>query len=138
MYSTRFSLRLWSCLPIAFLCTSLSAQLPGQIYEKWLDEEVGSIITVQERATFESLGSDRQRDDFVNLFWLRRDPTPATTANEFKTEHYRRLAYANQNFAESGDPGWKSDRGQTFIVQGAPDKIDRYPAWRLESIPSGS
>jgi GWxTD domain-containing protein len=92
-------------------------------YEKWLTEDVAYIITNQERTAFKSLTTDEEREHFIEQFWQRRDPTPDTLENEFKEEHYRRIAYANQHFAERV-PGWKTDRGRIYIVYGPPDEID--------------
>src|ERR1035441_9051364 len=80
-------------------------------YTKWVSEDVAYIITDAERAAFKRLESNEERDYFIEQFWLRRDPTPDTPENEFKEEHYRRIAYANENFASSV-PGWKTDRGR--------------------------
>jgi GWxTD domain-containing protein len=92
-------------------------------YEKWLREDVVYIITEQERAAFVALTSDAERDNFIEQFWQRRDPTPGTPENEFRDEHYRRIAYVNEHFAGSV-AGWKTDRGRTYIVYGPPDEID--------------
>jgi GWxTD domain-containing protein len=92
-------------------------------YKKWLNEDVAYIITNEVRAVFKSLESDAQRDAFIEDFWLKRDPTPGTPDNEFKDEHYRRIAYANEHFA-STIPGWKTDRGRIYITFGPPDEIE--------------
>ena len=76
-------------------------------YKKWLSEDVVYIITDEEKKTFKNLSTDEEREQFIEQFWLRRDPTPDTVENEFKEEHYRRIAYANERFA-SGVPGWKN------------------------------
>ena len=52
-----------------------------------------------------------------------RDPTPGTLENEYKEEHYRRIAYANEHFTAS-IPGWKTDRGLSTSMFGPPDEID--------------
>jgi GWxTD domain-containing protein len=96
-------------------------------YKKWVDEDVVYIITKEERAAFQKLTTDQEREKFIEQFWLRRDPTPGTPENEFKEEHYRRIAYANARFAGS-KPGWKTDRGRTYIVWGPPDEIDSHPS----------
>src|SRR5580693_1268262 len=79
-------------------------------YRKWLNEDVTYIITDEERQAWKRLNTDDEREQFIEQFWLRRDPTPDTEENEFKEEHYRRIAYANEHYA-SGIPGWKADRG---------------------------
>ena len=92
-------------------------------YRKWLNEDVAYIITPEERDAFKRLQTDEEREQFIEQFWLRRDPTPDTVENEFKEEHYRRIAYANERFA-SGIPGWKTDRGRIYITYGPPDEIE--------------
>jgi GWxTD domain-containing protein len=96
-------------------------------YKKWLEEDVVYIITDEERAAFKQLSNDEERDNFIEAFWRRRDPTPDTEENEYKEEHYQRIAYANEHFA-AGVPGWKTDRGRIYIVYGKPDEIDSHPS----------
>src|ERR1700728_3341630 len=99
----------------------------GKTYKKWLNEDVVWIITDQERAAFKQLSNDEERDNFIEAFWQRRDPTPDTEENEYKEEHYRRIAYANEHFA-AGVPGWRTDRGRIYIVCGKPDEIESHPS----------
>src|SRR5664279_3332640 len=99
----------------------------SKTYRKWLDEDVRWIITDEEKSAFMQLSNDEERDQFIEAFWQRRDPTPDTEENEFKEEHYRRIAYANEHYA-AGIPGWKSDRGRIYIVFGPADEIDSHPS----------
>jgi GWxTD domain-containing protein len=99
----------------------------SKTYRKWLDEDVRWIITDQEKSAFMQLSNDEERDQFIEAFWQRRDPTPDTEENEFKEEHYRRIAYANEHYA-AGIPGWKADRGRIYIVFGPPDEIESHPS----------
>lgn len=92
-------------------------------YKAWLEADVCWIITGEEKAAFRSLTNDEQRDQFKEAFWERRDPTPDTEENEFKEEHYRRILYANEQFA-SNIVGWKTDRGHIYIMYGPPDEIE--------------
>jgi GWxTD domain-containing protein len=96
-------------------------------YRKWLNEDVAYIITDEERSAFKRLQTDEEREQFIEQFWLRRDPTPDTVENEFKEEHYRRIAYANEHYA-SGIPGWKTDRGRIYITYGPPDENESHPS----------
>jgi GWxTD domain-containing protein len=96
-------------------------------YKKWLNEDVLYIISDEERKAFSRLETDEEREQFIEQFWLRRDPTPDTQENEFKEEHYRRIAYANERYA-SGWPGWKTDRGRIYITFGPPDEIESHPS----------
>src|ERR1035437_1915338 len=96
-------------------------------YTKWVSEDVAYIIRDDERAAFGRLQSDAEREHFIEQFWLRRDPTPGTVENEFKEEHYRRIAYTNEHYATSV-PGWKTDRGRIYIVYGPPDEKESHPS----------
>jgi len=99
----------------------------SKTYKKWLDEDVVYIISDEERKAFKQLSNDEERDQFIEAFWQRRDPTPDTEENEFKEEHYRRIEYANEHYA-AGIPGWKSDRGQMYIKFGPADEIESHPS----------
>ena len=96
-------------------------------YSRWLNEDVVYLIDDRERAAFESLRTDEERKHFIEQFWLRRDPTPGTVENEFKQEHYRRIAYANAHFGTADTPGWQTDRGRIYILYGPPDEIESHP-----------
>jgi GWxTD domain-containing protein len=99
----------------------------SKTYKTWLEADVIYIITDEERAAFRQLSNDEERDNFIEAFWQRRDPTPDTEENEYKEEHYQRIAYANEHFA-AGVPGWKTDRGRIYIVFGKPDEIESHPS----------
>jgi len=96
-------------------------------YKKWLEQDVIWIISDEERQAFKQLSNDEERDNFIEAFWQRRDPTPDTEENEFKEDHYARIAYANEHFP-AGIPGWKTDRGRMYIVFGKPDEIESHPS----------
>jgi GWxTD domain-containing protein len=95
-------------------------------YDDWLNKVVPYIITDEERNAFKKLTNNTERDAFIEHFWDLRNTTPDSTVNEFKEEHYRRIAYANDHFA-AGVPGWKTDRGRMYIMHGAPNSIESHP-----------
>lgn len=95
-------------------------------YKQWLNEDVVYIISPEERAAFLQLDTNEEREQFIEQFWLRRSSNPDLPDNDFKEEHYRRIAYANEHFA-SGIPGWKTDRGRIYIIWGPPDEIESHP-----------
>src|SRR5580700_2015527 len=95
-------------------------------YKQWLNEDVIYIISPEERQSFLQLATNEEREQFIEQFWLRRSTNPDLPDNDFKEEHYRRIAYANEHFA-SGIPGWKTDRGRIYIIWGAPDEIESHP-----------
>src|SRR5262244_1046360 len=95
-------------------------------FKTWLNEDVVYIISPEERTAFLQLSTNEEREQFIEQFWLRRSSNPDMPDNDFKEEHYRRIAYANEHFA-SGIPGWKTDRGRIYIIWGAPDEIESHP-----------
>ncbi len=103
---------------------SFKRELRGD-HKTWLDQDVRWIISDDERKAFMQLSNDEERDQFIEAFWQRRNPNPDSEDNEFKEEHYRRIAYANEHFA-AGIPGWKTDRGHMYIAFGPPDEIESH------------
>ncbi|MGB6668738.1 MAG: GWxTD domain-containing protein [Candidatus Acidiferrum sp.] len=95
-------------------------------YKQWLNEDVVYIISPNERNAFLQLDTNEEREQFIEQFWLRRSTNPDLPDNDFKEEHYRRIAYANEHFA-SGIPGWKTDRGRMYIMWGPADEVDAHP-----------
>ena len=77
---------------------ALGNELKGG-YKSWLNQDVIWIISDEETKAFKSLSNDEERDAFIEQFWLRRNPSPDSPDNEFREEHYRRIAYANEHFA---------------------------------------
>ncbi len=95
-------------------------------FKTWLNEDVVYIISPEERTAFLQLSTNEEREQFIEQFWLRRSSNPDMPDNDFKEEHYRRIAYANEHYA-SGIPGWKTDRGRIYIIWGPPDEIESHP-----------
>lgn len=103
-----------------------SKNLPER-HKKWLEEEVLYLITSLEKEVFLKLESDRERDKFIEAFWNQRDPTPGSPDNEFRTEHYRRINHANHFFGRTAPmPGWRTDRGEIYIILGEPNDVTRF------------
>ena len=96
-------------------------------YRQWLNEDVIYIISPEERNAFLQLDTNEEREQFIEQFWLRRSSNPDLPDNDFKEEHYRRIAYANEHYA-SGIPGWKTDRGRLYIMWGPADEVDSHPS----------
>jgi GWxTD domain-containing protein len=95
-------------------------------YRQWLNEDVTYIISPDERNAFLQLETNEEREQFIEQFWLRRSSNPDLPENDFKEEHYRRIAYVNEHFA-SGIPGWKTDRGRMYIMWGPADEVESHP-----------
>ena len=105
------------------------------VYKNWLDQDVSYIITDEERKAFKALKTDEERDQFIENFWLRRDPDPDTPENEYKEQYFERIQYANEKFT-SGIPGWRTDRGRIYIMFGKPDELESHPSGGAYERPS--
>ena len=105
---------------------ALKEELKG-VYKTWLDQDVRWIITDTEAQAFKQLTNDEERDQFIENFWQRRNPSPDSPENEYRDEIYARIAYADEHFA-AGKPGWLTDRGHIYIAYGPPDDKDQHPS----------
>jgi GWxTD domain-containing protein len=87
------------------------------------------LMAGDERGAYSSLPVDGKRA-YLRRFWARRDPTPGTPRNESAETFYARIAYADRVFREGGAaeiPGWRTDRGRIYFLNGAPDEVLRRP-----------
>jgi GWxTD domain-containing protein len=92
----------------------------------WVEENVVDISTDEEQAAFKALRNDAERQAFIEQFWLRRDPTPGTSENEFRQEFFRRVALANERYGTPATPGWKTDRGRILVLFGEADEVETH------------
>ena len=122
-----FAVSLALVLSLSGLCLAQKKQKLEGSYREWLDRDVTYIITKAERDAFLRLTTDEARDKFIDQFWEIRNPTPGALSNPLKDEHYQRLAYANDHFGhESGNQGWRTAMGRTYIVLGPPSQKSNY------------
>jgi GWxTD domain-containing protein len=114
---------LLSSLLTAALCSFLFGTQRADPWKTWL-REVEPIISKTEKTVFEDLKTEEDRARFVDSFWRVRDPDPATTHNEYKSEYYRRLGYVNRYFG-----GTRSDRGRIYMILGEPAERNSYSGY---------
>jgi GWxTD domain-containing protein len=95
---------------------------------------VAYLASDAEKAAYLNLTSDAERYELIQRFWQQRDPSPGTPKNEFRDQHYWRIAYANERF-RAAEPGWKTDRGRIYITLGPPDQIESHPSGDGKSVP---
>jgi GWxTD domain-containing protein len=93
--------------------------------DEWLIQ-MKYIIQPEERAAYSRLKTADERQQFIQQFWDRRDPTPGTPVNEYRAEYERRLAVADAHFKDGGIPGFDTIRGQFYMTWGPPDEIDTH------------
>src|SRR5215475_13604448 len=136
----------WACVGVALLALSLAVPTPAaqktaqkkeeDFFKKWLSEDVVYIITNDELAAAKRLSTPEEQEAFIQAFWERRDPTPGTVENEYKDEHYRRVAIANERYTEA-TIGWRTDRGKIYIRFGQPDNIEHNDSAGSTTMRSG-
>jgi GWxTD domain-containing protein len=62
--------------------------------------------------------------DRIRRFWSDKDPTPSTKLNERLVEHWRRIAYARNNFTKASNAVYQTDhRGLIYVKLGKPDRV---------------
>ncbi len=91
----------------------------------WREGPVRYLLTMDEDQAFRRLSNDQDRARYIERFWARRDPSPATPENEYRTLFYKRVAEATHLFTETTTPGWKTDRGKIYILVGPPDDLEK-------------
>lgn len=110
-----------SLVPILLLLasTALAADNPldfGKGPAKWL-------MTKEEERAWRGVKSADAAKNFIEVFWVRRDPTPGTIQNEYRDEFGGRVAYADKSFKERNIRGAMTDRGRAIIVLGYPSNM---------------
>jgi GWxTD domain-containing protein len=63
------------------------------------------------------------RAELWKQFYHDTDPVPTTPNNEALELYFARVAIANQRYRNEGGAGWRTDRGEVFIVLGDPDEV---------------
>jgi GWxTD domain-containing protein len=113
-----------TALAVTAVSASAFGALSGQ-YQDWGTGPVQLFFTSEENAQWKAVQTDEQAKAFIALFWARRDPTPDTPLNEFRTEIESRIMTADKEFAHEKVRGALSDRGRILVLYGKPTKIER-------------
>ena len=109
--------------------------LASMVANNWKDV-VDMLVHIASRQELDSLRkvAAPDREAAFDQFWHSKDPSPGSDANEWKEEYYRRVRFANQQFTNPFQPGWRTDFGTVYIRYGEPDDVERYP-FELDSKP---
>lgn len=108
----------------------------------WRNGPVRTLLTSDEDRAFKALKTDEERAKAIKDFWARRDPTPATPANEYKDDFAKRVGEASTEFRESTGPGWATDKGKVLLLLGYPGERkpgpeDGQETWLYGSLSTG-
>lgn len=97
----------------------------SKTYADWGKGPFQHLMTSDERKQWSAIKTDDQAKQFIDLFWARRDPSPATAQNEFRSDMEARVAAADSRFSTAKVKGSATDRGKVFIALGSPTQIRR-------------
>src|SRR4051812_27216607 len=109
---------------IATAAVSAFAQLSPQTRD-WGNSAVQFVMPPEEQAQWKAIKTDADAKAFIDLFWAKRDPSPATPRNEFRENFDAAAKYADEHFAQGRTKGSLTDRGKVLILFGAPKAIQR-------------
>lgn len=121
--------RLWIELRTPSDTQAIRSPLLVTISDQWMVANFEEVLEfLRYIASSEELDSlsevtGAERRERWERFWARRDPVPATPINEFREAFFERVRIATEQFSEPGRPGWRTDRGEVFIVLGRPDQV---------------
>jgi len=118
------TLAAWAVVAIA---ASVSAVARKETLRQWLDGPVHYLVDAAEIKEFKSFKTDADRAAFIERFWRRRDPSPATLVNEYRQLFWNRVKEADEKFLDSPGPGWMTDRGKIYILYGPPEEVKEDP-----------
>ncbi len=114
---------------VLFAADQISWQDLQKNIDSWASGPVSLLMTDEEKSVWKKLKTPEEKMQFIKIFWARRDPILRTRENEFKVEFYNRVDYADKNYAGGSTAGWKTARGQVYIIFGPPSRVDQqsYP-----------
>lgn len=101
----------------------LNPLLEGEL-SQWLVGPIAWIASKKEIEEYLQITSNQEAREFIEEFWARRDPYPQRPDNPAKELFEERKADAEAEYAEAGQPGWKTPRGRVFVTYGEPSEVD--------------
>lgn len=108
---------------VLMLTASVAVAQLSQTYQDWADGPVKFLFTEGETRTFQNVTSDVLAQEFIDLFWARRDPDLTTAENEFQLNFEFRVEYADENFGSERVRGALSDRARVLFLFGFPTEV---------------
>lgn len=95
----------------------------SEIYREWGEGPAQVLMLPADEKAWNQVSSDEEAEEYIRLFWARRDPTLGTEVNEFRREFEQRVAFADERWTTEETRGALSDRGRVFILLGPPRRI---------------
>jgi len=92
-------------------------------YKDWGKSAEAYFLTPAEKEAWAKLSTDADAEKFIADYWVKRDPNPATSANEFRDEVGRRIAAADEQFKMRNKRGSETNRGRLLVTLGLPSRV---------------
>jgi GWxTD domain-containing protein len=121
------------CFTLTVLAGPIAdAQLSGD-FANWAEGPEGFLLTKKEKKEWAKINIDAAAEQFIALFWAKRNPEPNNPFNTFRAEFESKVSFADENFGYGKHRGALSERGRVLILMGRPDSrqvrgIDGAPA----------
>lgn len=112
-------------LVASVLVLAQTISFPNPESESWIDSPEAYFITQDEWREWSEIENPQEREAFRQRYWLKRDPTPGTAANEFQDAVLSRIEYADKTFPIEDTAGSRTARGYVFIVFGTPARASQ-------------
>ncbi len=90
---------------------------------EWANGPVRWLLLPAELQRLREVSSAGGAVGFVERFWARRDPDPATAQNPFRERFFKRVEAADLLYPENGVRGSLTDRGRALILLGSPSRL---------------
>jgi GWxTD domain-containing protein len=101
----------------------------------WDESPAGFLMTKDEEKAWKKITAEDEARAFIELFWAKRNPDPASAFNPFKAEFENRVRYADQEFSWEKQRGALTDRGRVMILMGPPHASEnRFPTETVERL----
>jgi GWxTD domain-containing protein len=117
--------------------------------EKRLDEEFDKLYAMtskDDRSIYRSIKEADARRSFLYQFWSTITPPDYLMTADFRVHYMQDVQYVSTYYTRPNKPGWRTDRGITYLRYGKPSDIERhtveketkpYEIWHYEGIENG-
>jgi len=102
---------------------------------EWDESPAAYLLTKDEEKEWKTISTEAEARAFIELFWAKRNPDPASAFNPFKADFENKVRYADEQYTWDRRRGALTDRGRVLIVMGAPHYSEnRFPTETVERI----
>ena len=105
---------------LAFAAISLAQPVK---LKDWGKSAEAYFLTPSEKQAWSKVATDDDAAKFIAEYWAKRDPNPATAANEFRDDVNRRIAAADEQFKMRSRRGSETSRGRLLVTLGLPTRV---------------